>query len=237
MRQGYIKLHRQCLDNGMLKNHKLWVFWSWCLMKASYQDHKQMVGFQEVHLKAGQFIFGRKAAAQDLNMSEQSIRTCKNRLQTVGNLTSKSTNKFTVITVVNWHTYQQQNNSNNQQVTSKQPASNHKQEGKEVKNNIYTSNFLTFWEKYPKKIGKGAAFKSYKNILNPKPSLGMILKSITDQKKTEQWQNKKYIPNPAVWINQRRWEDEIETKINNTPHKLKTLADREAEEKELFANK
>ena len=87
---------------------------------------------------------------------------------------------------------------------------------------IYTSNFITFWNLYPKKIGKGAAFKSYKNILNPKPTLSEILKSIQDQKKTEQWQNKQFIPHPATWINQRRWEDEIETE---QPKKQKTNAE------------
>ncbi len=76
---------------------------------------------------------------------------------------------------------------------------------------IYTDNFNSFWEKYPKKSGKVTAFKAYKNIKKPTPTLKMILKAIIQQKKTEQWSDIKYIPLPATWLNQRRWEDEIET--------------------------
>jgi phage replication O-like protein O len=75
---------------------------------------------------------------------------------------------------------------------------------------IYTSNFISFWTAYPKKVGKGAAFKAYQNIKTPRPSLSIILKSIESQNKTEQWQNKQFIPHPSTWINERRWEDELD---------------------------
>ena len=87
-------------------------------------------------------------------------------------------------------------------------------------NNIYTPNFLKFWEQYPKKTGKGEAFKSYKKILEPKPTLKQILDSLELHKKTEQWKDKQFIPNPSTWINQRRWEDEFET---DTPIKKEDI--------------
>lgn len=90
---------------------------------------------------------------------------------------------------------------------------------KESKGNIYTSNFEFFWEAYPKKVGKGAAFKAYKNIKQPRPTLSTILESVEAHQKTEQWKNKQFIPNPQTWLNQRRWEDEIECKINGTSRK------------------
>jgi hypothetical protein len=77
-------------------------------------------------------------------------------------------------------------------------------------NNIYSSNFLKFWELYPKKTGKGAAFQAYKKIKEPRPSLQQIELAIKNQNQTEQWQNLQFIPNPATWLNQRRWEDETE---------------------------
>jgi len=83
------------------------------------------------------------------------------------------------------------------------------------KNNIYTSNFLKFWDHYPKKIGKGAAYKAYKNIGGTKPSLQEILLSIDIHLKSEQWQNEKFIPHPATWLNQRRWEDEMSQEESN----------------------
>ncbi len=120
MNRGYIKLWRKSLDSGMMQNPKLWTFWTWCLQKAAYQETKQMVGFQEITLQPGQFIFGRKKAAKELKMSEQSIRTCLDLLIKSGNLTIQATNKFSVVTVINWPLYQ----SDQIKSTSKQPASN-----------------------------------------------------------------------------------------------------------------
>ena len=207
MQRGYVKLWRKSLDSGLLQNHKLWVFWTWCLMKATHKRTKQPVGMQVINLDPGQFIFGRKKAAAETGLSERNVRTCINTLKNLENLTIKTTNKFSVITIVNWDTYQQEDAANDQQTTSKRPASDHKQEHK---NNIYTPNFLKFWSAYPKKVGKGAALKAYQNIKEPRPSLSVILNSLTQQGKSEQWRDKQFIPNPATWLNQRRWEDELE---------------------------
>lgn len=106
MREGYIKLWRKSLDNGWLKNHDLWVFWSYCLLRANHTSVIVKIGFQEIPLQAGQFIFGRVQAAKDLAMSEWKIRNCLDFLKKAGNLTIKTTNKFSIITIVNWDTYQ-----------------------------------------------------------------------------------------------------------------------------------
>ena len=139
MQRGYVKLWRKSLDSGLLQNHKLWVFWTWCLMKATHKKTKQMVGMQIIELEPGQFIFGRKKAAAETGLSEQSVRTCVIALEDFGNITINPTNKFSVVTVVNWDAYQQEDVENNQQtnhqLTSSQPAANHKQEHKNIRNN------------------------------------------------------------------------------------------------------
>ena len=138
MFRGYIKVWRKVLDTGILKNHKLWSFWMWCLLKASHEKHKVLVGYQEVELQEGQFIFGRKNASEELNMSEQNIRTVLKNLEKSKNLTIKTTNKFSVITILNWELYQGNGNVTNQQtnkeLTNNSPATNHKQECKNDKN-------------------------------------------------------------------------------------------------------
>ena len=47
--------------------------------------------------------------------------------------------------------------------------------------------------------------------------IDIMLKAIEVQKKSEQWQrdNGQYIPHPSTWLNQRRWEDEMEVKQKN----------------------
>ena len=134
MQYGYIKLWRKSLDAGWLQNPKLWTFWCWCLMKATHREYDQIVGCQQVHLIPGEFVFGRKKASKELRMSEQSIRTFIDFLKTSQNLTIKTTNKFSVISIINWNTYQGNEFENNQQInqplTNNQPTTNHKQEYK-----------------------------------------------------------------------------------------------------------
>ena len=131
MNRGYVRLWRKSLDKGWIKNHKLWAFWTYCLMKASYKEFDAIVGLQIVHLMPGQFIFGRKKAAKETGLTEQEIRTIIAFLKKCGNLTIKTTNKFSVITIINWSIYQGEETENNHQInqplTNKEPHTNIKE--------------------------------------------------------------------------------------------------------------
>ena len=82
-----------------------------------------------------------------------------------------------------------------------------------VKNDL----FDRFWSAYPKKIGKGAAQKAFEKAHIGKDLIETVLKAIDQQKNTDQWKKDggQYIPNPATWLNQQRWEDEVTVKTNN----------------------
>lgn len=68
--------------------------------------------------------------------------------------------------------------------------------------------FEVFWAAYPRKIAKDPARKSFTR-LDPN-LLPTILTALDAQKRSEQWlkEGGKFIPHPATWLNQKRWEDE-----------------------------
>lgn len=74
-----------------------------------------------------------------------------------------------------------------------------------------SERFALFWKAYPKKVGKGAAEKSWKKIKPSAELFDRIMAAIDAAKASEQWQREdgRYIPNPATWLNQSRWEDEL----------------------------
>jgi uncharacterized protein YdaU (DUF1376 family) len=74
-------------------------------------------------------------------------------------------------------------------------------------NTIVQNDFDLFWNNYPKKTGKEAARKSFNKI---RPNIEVVLKALEWQKRSEQWfkNGGQFIPNPATWINQHRWNDE-----------------------------
>lgn len=77
--------------------------------------------------------------------------------------------------------------------------------------NDVPDRFDQFWEKYPKKVGKGDAEKSFKRIRPDAELFDKMMTALDGIKKSEQWtrENGRFIPNPATWLNQKRWEDEI----------------------------
>lgn len=75
----------------------------------------------------------------------------------------------------------------------------------------YQEAFLAFWEAYPRKVGKGAAYRSWQKAKG-KPDKYTMAKIIAEHSKSDQWKKDggQFIPHPATWINQRRWEDTVE---------------------------
>ena len=128
MEQGYVKLWRKCLDSGLLKNPTAWQLFGYLLLKATHRAHRQLVGGMVFDLQPGDVIFGRSKAADDLCVGEQSIRTALKLLEKLEIVTSKATNKCTVISFVNLDRYQDEqpapNQQTNQHLTSNQPAPN-----------------------------------------------------------------------------------------------------------------
>jgi hypothetical protein len=72
------------------------------------------------------------------------------------------------------------------------------------------SDFDQFWKAYPKKTGKVAAEKAFKKAKKNLPPTADLIAIIEAQKQQQQWKKDggQYIPNPATWLNQGRWEDE-----------------------------
>ena len=70
--------------------------------------------------------------------------------------------------------------------------------------------FREFWTAYPKKIAIAKAEAAW--LINGCAQLlTKILTTIRAFKTSDQWTKEggRFIPNPATWLNQRRWEDEL----------------------------
>ena len=70
--------------------------------------------------------------------------------------------------------------------------------------------FDRFWKAYPRKVGKGAAEKKFAQIRPDAELTDKMIRAVEDAKRSAQWSRDggQYIPHPATWLNQKRWEDE-----------------------------
>ena len=96
------------------------------------------------------------------------------------------------------------------------PSENHQIEPSDISTSHQMTSqpdrFDLFWQVYPKKVAKAEARKAWKQIKPTDPVLQQILDDIQWRlANDEQWQDRKYQPNPATYLRGRRWEDERET--------------------------
>lgn len=87
-------------------------------------------------------------------------------------------------------------------------------------------SFDRFWRAYPNRKAKGSAEKSWKALKPDAELVELILEAIEDQKLSEKWREEggRFIPYPATWLNQKRWEDEQTTKPTMTKAEIDALA-------------
>src|SRR3989304_157285 len=72
-------------------------------------------------------------------------------------------------------------------------------------------SFGDFYNRYPRKVSKPAALKAWLKI-RPNPDMvKVILDALDIQIESEQWlkDNGQFIPHPATWLNNHRWEDTV----------------------------
>jgi hypothetical protein len=70
----------------------------------------------------------------------------------------------------------------------------------------YGSEFDEFWAAYPRRVGKGAAAKSWQ-MVTASVSPEVIMAGL--RRHEGYWPSElQYIPHPATWLNQGRWQDD-----------------------------
>jgi uncharacterized protein YdaU (DUF1376 family) len=82
----------------------------------------------------------------------------------------------------------------------------------EIELNGHGSSFDVFWAAYPKHEGKKVCQQWWDKNKPDDGLLGVMLAKIEQAKQTQKWkeQGGKFIPMPATWLNQERWEDEYQ---------------------------
>lgn len=70
--------------------------------------------------------------------------------------------------------------------------------------------FDQFWQAYPRKNAKVTAQRAFGRLKPTEPLLALMLADIQRRRQSQDWTKQKgqYIPHPATYLNQRRWEDE-----------------------------
>jgi hypothetical protein len=121
---GWVKVNRKITEWEFYQDGNTYRLFLHCIYSANYTDKK----WQGITIERGQFVTSYQSLATELSLSIQQIRTSIKKLEKAENITCKTTNKFTIITVINYNTYQndilEDNTQDNKQITNKQQTNN-----------------------------------------------------------------------------------------------------------------
>ena len=220
-KRGYIKLYRKMQENFLWKERRefskaeAWIDILWEIQHDPEPQNVQL-GWKVVQVNQGQTIKSLETWAKRWNWSKSRVWRFLKLLHSQSMIRYENETKTIRITVLNYWKYAGQRNENETKVKRKRNGSETEvkpdKNDKNVKNNKdtgdYPDDFEKWWQEYPKKKAKKAAFKAWQNAKD-KPGLDKLVKAVQIQRKSRDWnkENGRYIPHPATWLNQGRWED------------------------------
>ncbi len=137
MNAGWIKLHRQLLENPRFKDPDWVAVWTYLLLTATHAHREALFDGKRVELKPGQLITGRFVIAKSTGVHASKVYRILETLKTDHQIEQQAGAKSSMITVLNWSLYQNIEQQSEQQPSSNRAASeqqpNTLQEGEEGK--------------------------------------------------------------------------------------------------------
>lgn len=230
MHRGYLKLWRKSIESPVWADPDLWRTWCCCLMLANHRDRTVLVdkSGESIALQAGQFITGREAFHHAMfpkkSKSNPSARTSwrwLEALQTLENLSIKTSNRFSIVTITQWGLYQADNFQNvqpNVPIVSRScpdsvPIVSTNKNDKNVKKKKHSApeipfDFTIFWSEFPRgrKKSKGSAMESWAKAISLAPP-AVLIQRAKDYAASKEGRGP-YVKMPSTWLNQRCWEDD-----------------------------
>ena len=107
---GWIKLHRNILKNSLWLDctSEQKVIMITLLLMANHEEKKISFGKDIITIMPGQFVASLKTISQNCGngITERKIGTALEKFEKFDFIVKKTSNKFTMITIVNWDVYQ-----------------------------------------------------------------------------------------------------------------------------------
>jgi hypothetical protein len=232
---GWITLHRKIQNHWLwdFKHPEKYMAWCDLLMMANHEDKKFMINNSLIECKRGQLALSQLTLSSRWKWGRQKVRTFLEMLKNDSMIDIKTNQHTTIITICNYSLYQDmqptKQPTDNQPITNAQPTLNqpitttkqYKQlnnennvnkkdivraETKKVDNKI---GFDEFYAQYPKKVKRQDAVKAWAKLTDTERELAInnvIIRNSSPQAYI--WTDVKYIPNPASYLNGKRWTDE-----------------------------
>ena len=153
MQEGFVKLPRDFISWRWFDDANVVKLYIYLLLNAAFKPTE----WKNETLEKGQLITGRKKLSKALGISESMVTRILKKLEATGDISLKSNNKYTVVTLLNWGktqcddyfftnkrtTNEQQTDNNRTQyknVNNLKKVKNNSAHAREKKNDIYNGS-------------------------------------------------------------------------------------------------
>jgi hypothetical protein len=138
MQQGWISLHRKILDNPIVcKDSDYFSVWCYLLLNATHKEQDKLFNGKRVTLTKGQLITGRKTIAELFKISESKVQRILKKLEIEQQIEQLTCHENRLVTVLNWHLYQNSEQPIEQQVNNERTTS---EQQVNTNNNVFNEN-------------------------------------------------------------------------------------------------
>lgn len=135
--EGYIALHKSLLSWRWIDDPCAVCLWVQLLLRANYEDKN----WHDTVIKRGQLVTTLGDLAKQTGLSMRQIRTRLDWLESAECINRQTTNKYTIITICKYDSYQCPEKANGKQTTNKRQT-NDKQNGKQNdKQNVSANDY------------------------------------------------------------------------------------------------
>lgn len=134
-RKGFIVIDRKILAWRWYKDQNVKNLFLHLLITANYKNHAA----GSVEVQRGQRLTSLDTLVRETGLTSQNVRTALKKLENSGEITRKSTNRFTLITICNYDKYQRlesaEQQTANKQLTNEQQTTNTPANNKQLRYN------------------------------------------------------------------------------------------------------
>jgi len=149
---SYVKLNRALRDNPIASDPHYLAVWTWLLMLAAYKAHSVILHGIQTELKAGQLATSVRILADKTGVKKDKIAAILGRLEKEGMIRRRTSNKYTVITLVNWDRFQveetQQRHNSDATQTGEKKGEERKRKKVDFPPELDTPEFAEAWAEW-----------------------------------------------------------------------------------------
>jgi len=120
MHRGFVTLHRRIVDWEWYSDINVFRVFTHLILTANWEPKK----WRGKLIKRGQRIISLSKIAEETGLTEQQARTALSKLKLTSEITTTTTNKYTLVTLTNYDFYQSKENQITRKITNEKQSNN-----------------------------------------------------------------------------------------------------------------